>query len=106
MVAPAARQLLRELKKKAESPMNDANRLVLDRAVLKSTRAGSRSAGRDEARRQVSDERWRSIALQVACDALFHLRRKRRHRSCDLVPVHPEHQFLEDRKGHPAPGFI
>jgi hypothetical protein len=39
------------------------------------TQRRSRSASRDGDRRDARDERW-SIALQVVCDVLFHLRRK------------------------------
>ena len=82
----------------------------------------TRSASGDDARCRVHDARCRvhhtardrvydegegwSIPLQVACDALFHLQRKRRHRPGDLVAVHPQHQLLKHRQRHPPPGFL
>jgi hypothetical protein len=55
--------------------------------------------------RRVSGDDRRG-ALHILCDALFHLRRKRRRRPGQLVVVHLEHHLLKHGKRHTAARFV
>ena len=53
-------------------------------------------------RRPVHDYRW-CIALQVLCDALLHLRRKRRHRAGYLVAAASSSKLTSDAPTRSSP---
>ena len=44
--------------------------------------------------------------IQINADPLFHFRWELRHRSCQLLAVHVEHDLFEHRKRNPAAGFF